>query len=579
MLHRLNQESTRLQALGNAFSPLRFPQNIDGLKMFGFYSPSIVKGTHVPTFMLKESSYFHNEDQFGRKRGQGRRRWYLLNDYDMGHPADYGALGGVDRYMHEESRDSNEHLERHYGWEEHEPSSERMSNDLRGYDSYERPNGHYGWEEREVSSDGIYDESSDYDYTECPLGNCGREEHDHDYDERLKGNNGWEDQRISSQRTFIDWRDYDSYDYERLQGHKGRMEHRLPSEKMLEETAHLERRKHRRNDSADHVYELDMRHHLINKKLDKGLSSSASHDRARENHYDFKYWTPRGDYLPARGSAISKRLGGRIENPRRDRRLKCEQVLGRSTYLKRMQYPRAGGADRIVESGQGYNVSKQDFGDDLRSVVSHERACEGHDDHSHRTPRKDPFLLNERESMLGSQLQGIIKVPGRSTYSNNNTDRGRHWGRGSPERPQGRPRNGINIVVDKDLDNEGRTTRYLHLRSASNQIMNENSSKFARPKSIAMPRVRKSGNYEHVNDRPLLGKRKRSKGKGVHQKGEGDLSFEGPKPLGEILKRKRSADVAYYESDLSPKTSEGKNLDPENILKGKPKTRMTTKRT
>ncbi|WOG81627.1 hypothetical protein DCAR_0100778 [Daucus carota subsp. sativus] len=42
VLHRLNQETTRLQALGKAFS-LRFPQNIDGLKMFGFYSPSIIK--------------------------------------------------------------------------------------------------------------------------------------------------------------------------------------------------------------------------------------------------------------------------------------------------------------------------------------------------------------------------------------------------------------------------------------------------------------------------------------------------------------------------------------------------------
>ncbi|XP_074348626.1 lysine-specific demethylase JMJ18-like [Apium graveolens] len=43
VLHRLNQETTKLQALGKAVSPLQFPQNIDGMKMFGFYSPSIIK--------------------------------------------------------------------------------------------------------------------------------------------------------------------------------------------------------------------------------------------------------------------------------------------------------------------------------------------------------------------------------------------------------------------------------------------------------------------------------------------------------------------------------------------------------
>lgn len=158
-----------------------------------------------------------------------------------------------------------------------------------------------------------------------------------------------------------------------------------------------------------------------------------------------------------------------------------------------------------------------------------------------------------------------MKVPERFIYSDYITDRGRHWSRGSPERSHGRPGNGINIIVDEDLDSEGRTTRDLHFRSAtSSQIIDEKSSRYAGPKSIAKHKVRKSGTREHVNDHPLPGKRKRSKRKGVDQKGEGGLSFEGPKPLSEILKRKRSAGVGYYER-------EDKNLDP--------KTPMTRKRT
>ncbi|KAL8105737.1 hypothetical protein AgCh_029506 [Apium graveolens] len=237
--------------------------------------------------------------------------------------------------------------------------------------------------------------------------------------------------------------------------------------------------------------------------------------------HDYKYWTPRRDCLAVHGSAISKRLGGRTENPGREHRVKCEQVSGGSTYLERMRYPRAGGADQIDNLGLKYHVSKQDYGNSLRSVVRHDRARESHDDPAHRTPAKDPFLLIARENMSGSQLQGTIKVPRRSTDFSSSTDRGRHLGRGSSERP-----------------------------------INEISSKFAHPESIAMLKVKNRVNYEHVNNRQLPGKRKRSEQKGVDQKGERSLSFEGPKPLSEILKRKRSAGAAYHESGITPGTSE-----------------------
>ncbi|KAK1368756.1 hypothetical protein POM88_034848 [Heracleum sosnowskyi] len=206
----------------------------------------------------------------------------------MGHPADYHTMDDTDRYMCNESCDSNEHLEGDLG--DHELSSERMYNNGFGYDSYVCLKGHNGWEEHDVSSGSMYN-SSDYDSAECPEGNYSWEEH-------------------------------------------------------------------------------------------RGLSSAASNDRAHENHDDLKYWTPRSrrDSLPTHESAISNRLGGRTENPGREHRDKCEQVLWGSQDLKRMQYSRAGGADRIDQSGFGYHVSKQDFGNGLGSVISHDCACEIHDD-------------------------------------------------------------------------------------------------------------------------------------------------------------------------------------------------------
>ncbi|KAL1806876.1 hypothetical protein ACET3Z_029944 [Daucus carota] len=414
--------------------------------------------------------------------------------------------------LNEMRYDSNEHLEGPYRWEEHELSSDRNSNDSRDYNSYESLEGYYVWEQHEVSSGSMYDDSSDYDPTECLQGNHGWENHrvspkrmcnelrDYDCNERLKGHYGWEDQGFSSQTMGNDSRDYDFY--ECLQGHRGGKEHRFPSEKMLGKTAHVERRQDRVNDSADHLYESDLRHHLIEKRLGKDFSSNHSHDSTHGNHNDFKYWTPQRDCLPAGGSAISYRFGRKTENPRRKLRASREQILGGSTSLERIQYSRAHSTDR-----------------------------------RHWTPRKASFLLDARESVLGSQLQGTIMVP-RLASSYSNTDRSSQGGGWSPE-PQGMLGDG-NIVYN-DLDYEGRTTRGLRMRSASRQIMNENSSKSAVPKSTAIPKRRKRGSYEeHASDQALLGKRKRAKRKGVQQKGEGSTSFEGPKPLSEILKGKRS---------------------------------------
>ena len=63
-----------------------------------------------------------------------------------------------------------------------------------------------------------------------------------------------------------------------------------------------------------------------------------------------------------------------------------------------------------------------------------------------------------------------------------------------------------------------------------------------------------------MSDEQSLGKRKYSKLES-HQQPEEDLSFEGPKPLSEILKRKKAAatevpgkgSVSASEKDVNPK--------------------------
>ncbi|KAK1412121.1 hypothetical protein QVD17_33115 [Tagetes erecta] len=174
-------------------------------------------------------------------------------------------------------------------------------------------------------------------------------------------------------------------------------------------------------------------------------------------------------------------------------------------HLEKRQYPRNG---RENESDLRHRLSKQRRGSDngSRSVV-------GRESHADRMPRRESHHHRLDQGSLSSRLRGRIKIPGRSNS----------------------PTEENNSRVEREFDTERRQlSRYSPGRPMSyNQTRIRdriNDTKFAGPKRLS---ELKSGTTEHQpNDEQLLGKRK-------HPKPEEDLSFEGPKPLSEILKRKR----------------------------------------
>ncbi|KAB1227798.1 Zinc finger CCCH domain-containing protein 17 [Morella rubra] len=104
--------------------------------------------------------------------------------------------------------------------------------------------------------------------------------------------------------------------------------------------------------------------------------------------------------------------------------------------------------------------------------------------------------------------------------------------------PQGRLRDRIKGRVQEDHQHEGRNFRGPYTKR---EIMDDNVD-FTRPKSLGELKV-----VKNVDSRgqQSLGKRKNVED---HQQSEGHLSFEGPKPLSEILKKKRDAKGEPYGS-------------------------------
>nr|POE77257.1 zinc finger ccch domain-containing protein 17 [Quercus suber] len=208
---------------------------------------------------------------------------------------------------------------------------------------------------------------------------------------------------------------------------------------------------------------------------------------------------------------------------------------------RRRGYPKSDSPDHVDESDLRHHLSKQRRHNGLRSVVSH-----GHNNHveerSYRSSsRRDALNLPANESSLSNRLRGRIKLPGRSPVNGTDlrpereSDRGRNWDRLSPGRPQishqGRLRDRIKGRVQEDYNIEGRNIKGPRIW----REITDESGDFARPKRLAELKVVKSSDGK---EQQSLGKRKNLED---HQQSEGDLSFEGPKPLSEILKRKRGA--------------------------------------
>nr|XP_043624364.1 zinc finger CCCH domain-containing protein 17-like [Erigeron canadensis] len=200
--------------------------------------------------------------------------------------------------------------------------------------------------------------------------------------------------------------------------------------------------------------------------------------------------------------------------------------------LERRPFPRS---DRENGSDLRHRISKQRRGNDngVRSVVNrdYDRESQNHVDwiprresHHHHRPDQHPD-----QGTLSSRLRGRIKIPG-SNENNRRVERDidierKHLSRYSPGRPMSINQSRLRDRIKGPRD-----------------MVSDNDAKFAGPRRLSELKSVKS---EHQpNNEPSLGKRK-------YPKTEDDMSFEGPKPLSEILKRKRGISISNSEDHIS----------------------------
>lgn len=192
----------------------------------------------------------------------------------------------------------------------------------------------------------------------------------------------------------------------------------------------------------------------------------------------------------------------------------CERTSA-GVFLERRPYARA-------ESDLRHHLARNKQPHALRSVVCHDQAHEKYaDDGGHQRRWR-------HENSLSNRLQGRIRLPQRSPSPNGRErirreDNGRLYPVRVRDRMKGR--------VDGASYNGRKNDKGLNLRREMNGDDNDD---FAAPKSLAELKNRKNAEPRVDSQQQQLGKRKHS-----DQENGGHVSFEGPKPLEEILKRKR----------------------------------------
>ncbi|CAL0306059.1 unnamed protein product [Lupinus luteus] len=86
---------------------------------------------------LRNSDYYHGEDEFGNTRGQDERNLDSLSEYDLGHSADYNLAAdiGRDRFRVPQGYDSYDRTQETYMWEQHRKPSAHLERTHRRSDS------------------------------------------------------------------------------------------------------------------------------------------------------------------------------------------------------------------------------------------------------------------------------------------------------------------------------------------------------------------------------------------------------------------------------------------------------------
>ncbi|KAL3510261.1 hypothetical protein ACH5RR_029662 [Cinchona calisaya] len=266
-------------------------------------------------------------------------------------------------------------------------------------------------------------------------------------------------------------------------------------------------------------------------------------------------------YRDSRGYDSHDRLQGQYALEQR--RSSLERMSGSLPHPERRRYGRADSPDKVDDSDLRHHLSKHRRVNGLRSVINHDYPRERSYERGHQGSRRDLRHDSDRqESSLSSRLRGRIKIPGRSSSptdgSDMSHDRGIDKGRGcsglSPGRSQVASRLGDRVKgkLQEDFNNDGRNNRGLRMRT---DIISDNNMDFAAPKSLA---ELKSCKIADGSDEQSVGKRKYSKMDYQQQTGD-DLSFEGPRPLEEILKRKRGSETAVFGGSMTSRHTEDNN--------------------
>ncbi|XP_065850764.1 zinc finger CCCH domain-containing protein 17 [Euphorbia lathyris] len=219
-------------------------------------------------------------------------------------------------------------------------------------------------------------------------------------------------------------------------------------------------------------------------------------------------------------------------------RSSSERMLLGQAQLESRAYSKVDSPEPSDDIDLRYRLSKHRRGNGLRSVVSHDFAPDKN------VEERVYQGSSARESSIGGRLRGRIKLPRRSPSGSDlrverEVDKVRSRGRLSPGRSQvpshqGRLRDRIKGRVEGDYDSEGRNPRGARMRR---EMMDDRSTNFAGPKRLAELKSTVSSEGR-MQESPR--KRKQLED---YQPSEGDLSFEGPMPLSEILKRKRVSEA------------------------------------
>ncbi|KAL2557681.1 Zinc finger CCCH domain-containing protein 17 [Forsythia ovata] len=248
-------------------------------------------------------------------------------------------------------------------------------------------------------------------------------------------------------------------------------------------------------------------------------------------------------YRDPRGYDSYDRLQGRYAWEQH--RASSERMSEGPAYQKR-RHARVNSPDQVSETDLRHHLSKHRRGNGLRSVISNEYVHDKHvEDQGYKVSTRDAQYLPPHESSISSRLRGRIKLPGRSSSPLDGrdmhgdreiirgTDHSRSsFGRTQQSSHQGRLRDRIKGKEEDNFDIGGKNNRGVNLRR---EMKGDNITDFAGPKSLAELKSKKNG---ESSEQQSLGKRKHSMLDGYQQTG-GDLPFEGPKPLEQILKQKR----------------------------------------